>query len=460
VKVAACGSVKPRQTSWFRPTHVRTLRLAVVRYANDDGSNPANPNATDEQVKRIGESLALRLSEYFARAGMRFVFDPDHDLVRLNDTIANAAKNRNPDNTTNWDSPHRGTRIAGTTAYGKVTLVTMRGRVGGGSSGGVAEFEIARMIQHISRKPETSYHLVPGLPLDKTGMPAVSNHVSQSHVGDGIDFVSFQSHELGHYFGLPHTFNQDEFGDTPDDLPAPTEWEKAGGMACANPRTVTVNGKAFTPDRMNNEGYFGCIIGRSHNVFTPLQLGFMSWMLDTQLNRYPLVACQPRTAYYANRVECENAESLALCQQTAAYLKRKGGTNHVCEAGGRYTREIVAALQYPAVRYLLQSTSAGVSIVNRLAGLPAKAGPPPTSAVNAVTEALKANRNLPLTMAMVTRLNEFRQSAAKGSATLARSGFVAGGPEISAADRKVVDGLAAQVFAPGFVDKAPKIIAP
>jgi hypothetical protein len=460
VKVRACAAVKPRQTSWFRPTHLRTLRLAVVRYANDDGSNAANGAATDDQVKAIAERLAFRLSEYFARAGMRFVFVPDHDLVRINDTIANAAKNRNPDNTANWDSPHRGTRVAGTTHYGKVTLVTMSGRVGGGSSGGVAEFEVARMIMHISRQPETSFHLVPGLPFDKTGMPAVSNHVSQGRVGDSIDFVSFQSHELGHYFGLVHTFNQDEFGDTPDDLPAPTEWEKAGGMACGNPRTVTVNGKAFTPDRMNNEGYFGCIIGRNHNVFSPLQLGFMSWMLDNQLNRYPLVACQPRTAYDANRVECENAESLALCQQTAAYLKRKGTATHVCEMGGRYTRAIAEALQYPAVRYLLQSTAAGVSIVNKLAGLHPKGGPPPTAAANAVAEALKANRNLPLTMAMVNRLNEFRQAAAKGSATLAKTGFVAGGPDISAADRKVVDGLAAQVFAPGFVEKAPKIVGP
>jgi hypothetical protein len=460
VKVRVCALAKPRQTSWFRPTHVRTLRLAVVRYANDDGSNAANGAATDDQVKASAERLAFRLSEYFARAGMRFVFVPEHDLLRVNDTIANAAKNRNPDNSTNWDSPHRGTKIAGTTHYGKVTLVTMSGRIGGGSSGGVAEFEVARMIQHISRQPETSFHLVPGLPLEKTGMPAVSNHVGQNRVGDSIDFVSFQSHELGHYFGLPHTFNQDEFGDTPDDLSAPTEWEKAGGTACANPRTVTVNGKAFTPDRLNNEGYFACLIGRSHNVFSPLQLGHMSWMLDNQLNRYPLVACQPRAAYDANRVECENAESLALCQQTAAYLKRKGGTNHVCEPGGRYAREISTALRYPAVRYLLQSTSAGVSVINRLAGLPAKGGPPPPSTAKAVTDALNANRNLPLTMAMVNRLNEFRQAATKGGAISVKTGFLPGGPDIPADARKVVDGLAAQVFTPGFVDKAPKIIGP
>jgi hypothetical protein len=458
VTVRACALAKPRQTSWFRPSHVRTLRLAVVRYANDDGSNPANGNATDEQVKRIAENLALRLSEYFARAGMRFVFDPDHDLLRVNDTIANAAKNRNSDNTANWDSPNRGSRIAGTTTYGKVTLVTMSGRAGGGSSGGVAEFEIARMIQHISRRPETSFHLVPGLPLDKNGMPAVSNHVAQNRVGDSIDFVSFQSHELGHYFGLPHTFNQDEFGDTPDDLAAPTEWEKAGGTACANPRTVTVNGKAFTPDRLNNEGYFACMIGRSHSVFTPMQLGFMSWMLDNQLNRYPLVACQPHGD--ANRVACENAESLALCRETAAYLKRRGGTSYVCELGGRYAREIATALRYPAVRYLLQSTSAGVSVINRLAGLPAKGGPPPTSTSNAVIDALKANKNLPLTMGMVNRLNEFRQAATKGNAISVKAGFVPGGPDIAADTRKVVDGLAAQVFTPGFIDKAPKIIGP
>jgi hypothetical protein len=56
-----------------------------------------------------------------------------------------------------------------------------------------------------------------------------------------------------------------------------------------------------------------------------MQLGYMSWQLNNQLNRYPMVACQPIRPYDADRVECENAESLALCQQTAAYLQRRGG---------------------------------------------------------------------------------------------------------------------------------------
>ena len=458
VKVMACSGVKPRQTSWFRPTHVRTVRLAVHRYANDDGGNAANGTATDDQVKALAERLAFRLSEYYARAGIRFVFVPEHDFARTNETATNQAPKRKPDGSPNLDASLRASRISGTTHYGKVALVTIAAFVGGGSSGGVAEFEVARMVEHISRRPEPSYHHVPGLPLDRFGLPAVSNHVGQNSVTDTIDFVSFQSHELGHYFGLYHTFNPDPLGDTPDEV-LPAAWEALGANACVNTRTLMVNGKAVTPDRINNEGYFGCIIGRGYSGFSPLQLAFMSFMLDNQLNRYPLVACQPRAAYNANLVECENAESLALCRQTSGYLKAKNGTAHTCEVGGRYTREIAAALQYPAVRYLLQSTIAGTSIVNKLAGLNPKGGPPPISTFNAVTDALKANKNLPLTMAMVTRLNEFRQAASR-NASLARTGFVAGGPDIAAADRKAVEGLAAQTFAPGFIEKVPKIAGP
>ncbi len=457
VKVMACSAVRPRQTSWFRPVVVRTLRLALLRYADDDGGNSSNGNATDERVKQIMENLALRLSEYYARLGVRFVFDPDHDYLRVNDTVANQAKNRNPDNTTNWDSPNRGTKVAATTHYGKVTIIIMAGYRGGGSSGGVAEFEIERMIQHISRKPETSYHLVPGLPKDKNGMSAVSNNVSERSVGESIGSVSHHAHELGHYFGLAHTFNQDEFGDTPDDIRVGVAWEKLGTTACGNPRTVAVNGKQLTPDRLNNQGYFGCLLGRSHNAFSPLQLGHMSWMLNNQLNRYPLVACQPRRAYDANRVECENAESLALCQETAAYLKRKDGTSLVCESGGHYTREITAALQQPAVRYLLQDTPAGRSIVNKLAGSNPRGNPPSAATFNAVADALKTSKNLPLTMAMVNRVREFRQLASQ-NASLAKTGFAADGPQLSGADRKTIDGLSGQVFTPKFVVNAPNIL--
>src|SRR3954471_15767177 len=99
------------------------------------------------------------------------------------------------------------------------------------------------------------------------------------------------------------------------------------------------------------------MLGRPHdNSFSPLQLGKASWVLNNQLNRYPLVACQPIDSYDANKVECENAESLALCQQTAAYIKDKFGIVMACQMGGTYARAIAAALQQPAVLHLLQKT--------------------------------------------------------------------------------------------------------
>src|SRR6202012_5701496 len=106
-----------------------------------------------------------------------------------------------------------------------------------------------------------------------------------------------------------------------------------------------------------------CMLGRSRNSFSPMQLGKADWVLQNQLNRYPLVACQPAHNYDAHHLEGENAESLALCRETADYLKKKTGTAMECAMGGRYARVIAAELQYPAVLHVLHNTPAGRSLV-------------------------------------------------------------------------------------------------
>ena len=110
-------------------------------------------------------------------------------------------------------------------------------------------------------------------------------------------------------------------------------------------RAIKGAGRPVTPDRLNNQGYWGCNLGRTRNAFSPMQLGKAFWVLNNQLNRYPLVACHPMHPYDANRVECENAESLALCRETADYLTRRGAAGLACAAGGRYSRAIATALQ-------------------------------------------------------------------------------------------------------------------
>ncbi|MFX6019190.1 hypothetical protein ABTF08_20145, partial [Acinetobacter baumannii] len=86
--------------------------------------------------------------------------------------------------------------------------------------------------------------------------------------------------EFGHFFGLGHTFDSSHFADTPDDLNNGDAWDALGTSACGNPRGVTIGGRIITPDRLNNEGYFGCFLGRTRNSFSPLQLGYMDWQLN------------------------------------------------------------------------------------------------------------------------------------------------------------------------------------
>ena len=453
VKVAACGAVLPRQVSWFVADKVRTIRLAVVRFAADDDRNPANGSMNDDQMKAMLEVLAGRLSEQYTSLGLRFVFIPALDFMRRRDTVANQARNVDPDGTPNWDSPHRLTTLAATVFSGKAVIGNMAGYHGGGSSGGMAEFEPARMINIVTGGPETSFTRVPGLPRDKFGLHAVSMTVAEGGVGSAPRSSGHHAHEFGHYFGLGHTFDQDLWGDTPDDLPTGDAWIALGTITCGNPRTVTVKGRTFTPDRLNNEGYFGCQLGRTHNAFSPLQLGYMVHQLYNFPNRYPLVACQPIGSYDADHVECENEESLARCRETAAYLAEHARGALDCRPGGNVARAAADALAQPAIRFLFEQTPQGRALFDRMAG-----GRATVQNAAAVMGALAAATNLPLTMAVVTRLAEYRAHAVASVPTLARTGFLPGSGTPGPAEARALRAAAQAVFLPGFLENVPSLL--
>ena len=254
----------------------------------------------------------------------------------------------------------------------------------------------------------------------------------------------------------PRWRNTDVFGqmhpkDNPDQCMAVAEDPFADPMRQRNP---------VTPDRNNNESYWGCMLGRTHNAFSPLQLGKINWVLQNQLNRYPLVACQPVRNYDADHLECENAESLGLCRQTADYLKTKANTAMECVLGGRFARVIAAELQYPAVLHLLHNTPAGRALMNKLAGLPPRDVPPPPAAFDAVIEALKASKNLPLTMAIVNRVRELQDKVAQRNPSLAKTGFAANAGPLAVGDQQTVGSFSAQVFTQAFIENVPTLVSP
>ena len=430
LRVVACGATLPRQTSWFRSTSVRTVRVALLRFSNDDGSNPALGARSEADLQRAMESMVVALSAHYHALGVRFVFDPDHDYLMVKDTVANTQIRTHAD-----AAAARITRVAAGPLYGKLVIVITAGMGSGGfSDGSIAEFEPARVVRHVDRTPNPVK--IDTLPRDKAGVPAIAYFVAETSITARPDSVGHHAHEVGHYLGLLHTFNPDEFADTPDDVGNGDVWIKAGAMTCGNPRSIAVNGKRVTPDRDNNEGYWGCNLGRAHNSFSPMQLGKANWVLNNQLNRYPLVACQPTHPYDANRVACENAPSLALCRETSDYLLRKTGAALTCGSGGRFTRAIAKALDEPAVLALLRDTAPGRMLMSKLAGQPAKDKPLAPAAFGAVTGALKDARNLAVTMAMVDRLQEFERPAQPASA------------------------LAATTFTPAFIANVPAIVGP
>ena len=320
------------------------------------------------------KSWRLHLSEHYHALGVRFVFIPDDDYLLAKDTIANKQSNTESDKAHEDPEPrYRNTRVAATTFYGKATIVvTVNFRAGGFSGADLIEYEAARTHNPIDPN-DVGYDYANRarnrVPIDEAGLPAIAPFIGESGIGAGLDDTAHHAHEFGHYLSLQHTFQPDEFLDTPDDIRNGEPYYPLGSITCGNSRSVKTGTKTVTPDRNNNEGYWGCLLGRAHNSFSPLQLGKMNWVLQNQLNRYPLVACQPTRNYDADHLECENAESLSLCRETADYLKAKTSTAMECVLNGRFARVMAAFLQDAAVLHLLHNTPAGRALMSKLAGL-------------------------------------------------------------------------------------------
>ena len=446
VRLVTCRSELSRKTSWFVPDHVYTIRFSVTRFSDDDGGNPAMGATSDDAVKSRAETLAMYLSDYYRAIGIRFVFVPASDLIGKKSTAANQM-------TPNGDTVIQ--RTAGQEGYGKANISAML-KMGGGSSCWIpADYDRNTVVEPMSGRPRDPKDVLFGYPADLAGLPAYCRVVNESSISAALDNVGHEAHEFGHFFGLPHTFDHGGFLDVPPDTINGTWWHQHSSETCGNIRTGMFKDTAYTPDRTNNESYWGCLVGRAHTSFSPQQLGRMAASLKS-LNRYPLVACQPVHAYDANIVECENAESLTLCIQTAMYLKAKSGTDVECRSGGKIARAMASLLSTPIVTFALQSTSEGMAMTHALAGL---RGEEPLSLATLahIVIALQNCENLPLSMAMYHRFTQLQELAATQLTHASQVFSAASGSELSPADQRIATQLVKEVFLPGFITNLPML---
>ncbi len=448
VRLANCASEQPRKTSWFSTDLVRTVRVSVIRFSDDDGSNPSMKTAKDDEVKAKAESMVSFVSDYYRVIGLRFVFDPAHDLISMKSTAANQMMGVEGDQVIH--------KTAGNEGYGKVGFAVML-KMGGGSSCSLeADYDRATVISNpLDGRPRDPADVLFEYPPDASGLPSYSRVVNESRISDSLGNIGHEAHELGHFFGLGHTFIGGGFIDIPPDPGDGVPWHQQNSEYCGNLRSASINGAHYTPDRTNNESYWGCMTSRDHTALTPQQLGRMASVMN-QLDRYPILACQPLHIYDANHVECENAESLARCQETAAYLKAKNATELVCQLGGNVSRNIAALLSMPAISFVLQNTPEGIALMNKIGdGRPG--GQLSLPMLAKTIDVLQSCKNLPLTMAMANRFKQLRDLAVKQSPALA-AGFAPNGAPIGGKDQQLLGSLTKQVFSQVFIGNVPVIV--
>jgi hypothetical protein len=240
------------------------LRLQAILLLDDDAASncAASPCTTPADIT----DFTKLSNKVFAKAGVRFTFDPNWDWTTLVDRDLNENLQSGSDH--NWG---RANQIA--SRYpGKIVIFLRK----------VAYSNFAF--------PPNTGQRVPG----DAGLPRLHPNFI-GHNGDrGGALWNRQNfaHELGHFLGLFHThltwgncyptsrgcvddgteaaitelqnsrgagaLDGDLLGDTPED-PGPAYWIDHGFGTCdANRASVQVNGVTYRPDRRNVMSYFGC----------------------------------------------------------------------------------------------------------------------------------------------------------------------------------------------------------
>ena len=458
LKVLDCSGVEPRQTSWFVTKNVQTVRVALLRFGHSPDHLPL-PKRGDDELKATFQLEMERLSAQYRRLGVRFVFDPDHDFLHIEDKVA--------------DDPKNGKAIAAAIAkiaadqfYGKITVALSERGTPGGTSAWNVEYDPDRSVDPVSggkfdyvrwKQDSDSF-------FDKSGLPAVSNFIDVGAVEVRLDSLSTlrQAQEFGRYFSLNPLHINPAPADAPEDNGNWRAWIDAGAPPCGNLARLSLNGKTFQPDRTNAEGPWGCAIGRSLSALTPMQLARADWTLRYQLDRIPLTACGPAGSYNGDVVRCDGEEALALCQETSAYLKKisSGAETLACVRGGIIQDAIRKATQWPGLQFIFKSTPEGQALISALAGKGRSSGPVADKTYDDVMAALAAGKNAPAARALLNRVDELRQVATRENFGLAEAGFTGSKKQrpLKPAELDALKKYAGHFFEPGFIANVPAIL--
>jgi len=238
-----------------------SVGIQAVQVSDDDGARTAD--ITAQQV----EQWINKSNEIFAKASIRFIYDPNVDFASLKSTLLN---NMSGDTDPNWAGEvDFGNQVAAGYS-GKLVVFFRNGPGQGQESGGFSW---------------SDYNFV--------AMPGFNTSVC------GYQNSGALAHEIGHYLGLSHPFPQvfasvqeaeayltahgndpqafdgDGLSDTP-----PDPFINIPKFQC-NPSTqsVTLNGQVFSLPRKNIMSYYSNGAKVDRTELTPQQSNIVRWVL-------------------------------------------------------------------------------------------------------------------------------------------------------------------------------------
>jgi hypothetical protein len=263
-----------------------TIAIQALKVADSDGGRATD--VTPDQVKRWVD----RANAIYAIAGIQFEFNPDLDGLDWS-TINNTTLNNLSSSGTGWDAAN-----AVAAEYPGKLVVFFRHGEGANPTGNGFSFPPASGLM-------TNFVAMPGFDHTAviTGKDASGNWIWKQNIW-------LFAHEVGHYFGLYHTFpgwNDSETGtpagaasyitahggtasaldgdgiaDTPPEA-GTAFYINQGWDPCVGHDSYTISSMTFTltftPDRHNVMSYFAC----DPMTFTSMQVDVMQRTLEARL---------------------------------------------------------------------------------------------------------------------------------------------------------------------------------